>query len=261
MGKSKKALPVAASKTSRRCGLCGKTGRLTRAECCDNWLCDDEDNYVMFSYARNSCHRNHRRFTLCGFHHTEDHRGSWKDCTACRGAFKTEMYVYYGTNEYNFEKLANPPSYPPTHCEKCKAIINLGEDGYSQRGEQYWCQRCSEEVMRRPRADSRGLVPDPTLQQAVERGPGLSADGRAPEDQRPSDEVSERAFTPAAAKRWAAIKGPLRVRLLNNVWCARCAREVSIADYSGRIARNNLIIEGACVRCSGPVARVVEGPS
>ena len=51
-----------------RCGLCGKTKNLTKMECCGNWICDDEHKYVMFSYARNSCHRNHLRYTLCGYH-------------------------------------------------------------------------------------------------------------------------------------------------------------------------------------------------
>ncbi len=40
--------------TGPRCGLCGKTGNLIRTECCGNWICDDEDKYVIFSYARNS---------------------------------------------------------------------------------------------------------------------------------------------------------------------------------------------------------------
>ncbi len=31
-----------------------------------------------------------------------------------RESFETEMYVYYGTNEYNFEVLENPPEYEPT---------------------------------------------------------------------------------------------------------------------------------------------------
>lgn len=133
----------------RRCGLCGKTGRLKKTECCGNWLCDDEDNYIAFSYARNSCDRNHRRFTLCGYHHMEEHLGSWKECVACRGAFETEIYVYYGTNEYNFEKLEDPPAYEPTLCDTCGAVINLGEDGYSQRGAEHWCQSCSEKGLRR----------------------------------------------------------------------------------------------------------------
>jgi hypothetical protein len=87
-----------------RCRLCGKTAQLTRTECCGQWICDDEDTYVLFSYARNSCHRNHRRYTLCGYHHVEGHSGHWHDCPHRRDAFATEMYVWYGTNAYNFER-------------------------------------------------------------------------------------------------------------------------------------------------------------
>ena len=61
----------------------------------------------------------------------------------CRDAFKTEMYVYYGTNEYNFEKLENPPEYEPTKCSRCGKVIHLGDEGYSIKGEDYWCERCS----------------------------------------------------------------------------------------------------------------------
>lgn len=126
-----------------RCGLCGKTGKLTKTECCDQWICDDEDQYVLFSYARNSCYRNHDRYTLCGFHYTEGHAGHWKTCPKCRESFETELYVHYGTNEYNFERLENPPRYKPTRCAQCKAIIRLGEDGYSVQGRQYICMACS----------------------------------------------------------------------------------------------------------------------
>jgi hypothetical protein len=84
-----------------RCGLCGKTKKLTKAECCNQWICDDEDKYVLFSYAINSCYRNHRRYTLCGYHPTEEHPGDLKDCPKCRNSFATEMYVFYGTNEFN----------------------------------------------------------------------------------------------------------------------------------------------------------------
>jgi hypothetical protein len=128
-----------------RCGLCGKTGNLTKTECCDQWICDDESQYVLFSYARNSCYRNHRRFTLCGYHYAEGHSGDWKTCPECRADFeKTEMYVYYGTNEYNFEKLENPPDYEPTKCAECGAIINLSEDGYSIKQGDYFCVRCND---------------------------------------------------------------------------------------------------------------------
>lgn len=130
---------------STRCGLCGKTRKLTKTECCGNWICDDEGNYVLFSYARNSCDRNHRRYTLCGFHHTEEHPGRWTECKRCRDEIaETEMYVWYGTNEYNFEKLQNPPSYSPTHCATCGKIIRLGEDGYSTLGGKYFCEACAD---------------------------------------------------------------------------------------------------------------------
>jgi len=134
------------TKTARlqpRCGLCGKTGNLTQTECCGQWICDDEDSYVLFSFARNSCYRNHSRYTLCGYHYNEGHAGDWQTCPQCRKDFETEMYVYYGTNEYNFEKLKNPPKYKPTHCARCGRVIVLSEGGYSFGSEGYLCGRCS----------------------------------------------------------------------------------------------------------------------
>ena len=133
------------AQTVRRCGLCGKIGKLTKTECCDQWICDDEDQYVMFSYSRDSCYRNHSHHTLCGYHFIEGHSGHWKDCEKCKQDFspELEMYVYYGTNEYNFEKLENPPEYEPTRCSKCGGVIVMSEGGYSQRGEEYWCPKCA----------------------------------------------------------------------------------------------------------------------
>jgi hypothetical protein len=143
MPKSKSTRPM----NKPRCGLCGKTGKLIRTECCGNWICDDEHKYVMFSYARNSCCRNHSRYTLCAPHHNERHTGDWKDCKLCRNSFQTEMYVWYGSNEYNFEKLANPPPFEPTKCSKCGIVINLGTDGYTQSGNETWCEECGTKEM------------------------------------------------------------------------------------------------------------------
>jgi hypothetical protein len=126
-----------------RCGLCGKTRNLTKTECCGQWICDDQHKYVLFTYARNSCSRNHDRFTLCGHHFAEEHSGDWKTCEKCRNDFETEMYVYYGTNEYNFEKLGNPPKFKPTRCAKRKKIISLSQDGYSMGRGGYYCMNCS----------------------------------------------------------------------------------------------------------------------
>jgi len=137
-----------------KCGLCGKTKKLMQTECCGNWICDDHDKYVLFSYARNSCARSHERYTLCSFHHNERHTGQWKDCKKCRESFETEIYVWYGTNEFNFVKLENPPKFEPTHCAGCDKVINLGTDGYSQCGRDYQCDACTAkdmaERMRRP---------------------------------------------------------------------------------------------------------------
>ena len=130
-------------KEKPRCGLCGKAKKLSKTECCDQWICDDEENYVLFSYARNSCSRNHRRYTLCGFHFNEGHKGSWLDCKRCRKDIETEMYVYYGTNDFNFEKLANPPACKPTRCAKCRKIIRLAQEGYSVGKHGTFCLLCS----------------------------------------------------------------------------------------------------------------------
>jgi hypothetical protein len=132
------------AKPKAACGLCGKTKKLTRTDCCGNWICDDVDQYVLFSYAHTSCWRNHDRYTLCAYHHNEEHPGRWQECSSCRKEFETEIYVHLGTNEYNFEKLKNPPAYPPTRCTRCRTIIVLAEGGYSQRGKDYSCARCTE---------------------------------------------------------------------------------------------------------------------
>ena len=144
-----KAKAGATQTEQRRCGICGSTTKpLTRTDCCGNWICDDEEDYVMFSYAHNSCHRNHDRYTLCSYHYHEGHAGRWQDCAKCRESFETEIYVYYGTNEYNFEKLENPPAYEPTHCAQCGKVISLGYDGYMQSGDKYYCQKCANKRMR-----------------------------------------------------------------------------------------------------------------
>jgi hypothetical protein len=142
-----------------RCGLCGKTENLTRTECCGQWICDDEDQYVMFSYERNSCSRNHRRYTLCGYHFSEGHQGDWKTCKACREDFEDdlEMYVDNGTNEYNFEVLENPPAFKPTHCIRCGKVIIKANGGYTQSSEGCVCFDCEESPLEMFRPGKIGL--------------------------------------------------------------------------------------------------------
>ncbi len=142
-----------------RCGLCGKTGRLTKTECCDHWICDDEASYVPFSFARNSCYRNHARQTLCAYHFNEEHPGRWQDCPTCRDAFPTEMFVWYGTNEYNFELLERIPAFQATHCAGCGKRLVLPNGGYSFAAGEYWCEACSTSPKRQTKTSSRRRRP------------------------------------------------------------------------------------------------------
>lgn len=127
------------------CGLCDNTRKKRfLTECCGNWICGNESDYVLFSYSHDICSRNHRKFTLCGYHHTEEHPGDWKTCKKCFEGFehKLEMYVWYGTNKYNFEKLENPPKFEPTYCAKCGKHIVLSDGGYSSFLGVYRCEDC-----------------------------------------------------------------------------------------------------------------------
>ena len=65
--------------------------------------------------------------------------------------------------------------------------------------------------------------------------------------------------TPQAKKHWEAVPKEVRVKLLNNVWCTHCSDMTGIVLESMKVDRGDLVLEGKCVKCSGPVARVIEG--
>jgi len=133
---------VTSDGAARVCGLCGRGRKLTTTECCANTICDDLDRYVTFSYARNSCYRNHSNQTICAYHHHEEHAGSWKECLQCRGDQEPEMYAWFATNEYNFDKLKDPPRFEPTLCAGCGKRIVLSEGGYTLAKGKHWCEAC-----------------------------------------------------------------------------------------------------------------------
>ncbi len=141
--RNKKSPSSSSRKAKRQCGLCGNSGRLTRTECCNQPICDDEEHYVMLSYARNSCSRNHRRYTLCAYHFNEGHFGDWRDCSKCRDDFPAKIYAYFGTNEYNFVKLEKVPDCEPTRCAGCNRIVNLIHDGYADKSDGIYCLKCA----------------------------------------------------------------------------------------------------------------------
>jgi hypothetical protein len=40
------------------------------------------------------------------------------------------MYVWYGTNVYNFERLPHPPAYQPTRCGgSCTSSVRVNING------------------------------------------------------------------------------------------------------------------------------------
>jgi hypothetical protein len=122
------------------CGLCGKTKDLTKTLCCDNWICDDTHKYVLFSYATNSCYRNHDRYTLCSYHHHESHPGTWKDCKKCKDEIQPENYLYFATNDFNFEKLANLPKII-IKCVNCGFKSNSMQDFSFQTSNGWYCDK------------------------------------------------------------------------------------------------------------------------
>jgi hypothetical protein len=78
---------------------------------------------------------------------------------------------------------------------------------------------------------------------------------------RPSDALALEfpALTPLARRAWRKVSPSMRVRLLNNVWCASCRSNTSIAVDSGVVTGGDLVLHGRCTRCGGDVARVIEG--
>lgn len=143
MSRVKSAEKTSKRREKPRCGLCGKGGKLYRTECCGNWICADEDKYVMFSYARNSCSRNHRRYTLCAYHRNESHPGDWKTCPRCISSFHTEIYDWYGSNEYNFDKLDELLPFTPIRCGVCLSMIFQSRESYSSLPDgTYRCEHC-----------------------------------------------------------------------------------------------------------------------
>jgi hypothetical protein len=126
-----------------KCGLCGKSGSIVKTPCCEKLICNDADQYVAFSYARNSCFANHSRYTLCSYHFNERHSGSWKTCEDCRNDFEPEIYAGFGTNQHNFERLEKVPEYEPTLCAECQKPISLANDGYTVKPSgEHLCEKC-----------------------------------------------------------------------------------------------------------------------
>ena len=69
---------------------------------------------------------------------------------------------------------------------------------------------------------------------------------------------SDPRFTPLAHRRWLELGTNSKMKTLNNVWCGECRKTVSIVNISGCIERGDLVLEGQCILCNAPVARLIE---
>lgn len=57
---------------------------------------------------------------------------------------------------------------------------------------------------------------------------------------------------------WNQTPNAMRLRLLNNVYCASCSGEVGIGNATAVVEGGALLIKGRCVQCAKPVARIIE---
>ena len=137
---------AAAGPASGKCELCGRRRVLIPTDCCKRLVCGIAGADGRQRATVGGCYRSHQRYTLCTHHFAEGHAGKWQTCVKCRDDFKTEMYVWYGTNEHNLEKLENPPSFEPTLCAGCGKRIRLSVDAHSISPDgRYRCDECWED--------------------------------------------------------------------------------------------------------------------
>jgi hypothetical protein len=120
-----------------KCFICGAGQdevKLGFTECCNASVCDNEEEYVMFSYSRDLCKRSHSRYTSCGFHHTEGHEGDWRVCSKCPNSGEGgNSRSWYATNGFNVTPVLEADIPQGSHitkpCDGCKRRITPGHDG------------------------------------------------------------------------------------------------------------------------------------
>ena len=127
--------PCEDPKSLPKCGLCGNgKGPFTRTECCKRLVCDDEGSYRMMSYSRIHCVRNHRRYSICGHHHAEGHKGKWQNCKKCKKDHDAKKRVSYdyasragNPFKFNFDQDVVEFDWPRIKfpkCDSCRRAID-----------------------------------------------------------------------------------------------------------------------------------------
>ncbi len=77
--------------SGERCSLCGeKSLLLGKSKCCDQWFCCDTD--FLSIRGGGYCQFKHEHYSICYFHHNENHQGRWQGCKECRDFFGEEQF-------------------------------------------------------------------------------------------------------------------------------------------------------------------------
>jgi hypothetical protein len=66
-------------------------------------------------------------------------------------------------------------------------------------------------------------------------------------------------FDKNAMQKFNQIPDDIKSKILSNVYCSDCKDTVKIINFTATIDRCDLLLRGKCERCSGDVARLIEG--
>jgi len=66
-------------------------------------------------------------------------------------------------------------------------------------------------------------------------------------------------FDKKAMQKFNEIPDDVKPKILSNVYCAQCKDIVKIVDFEAKMDGEDLILNGKCEKCSGNVARLIEG--
>jgi hypothetical protein len=65
-------------------------------------------------------------------------------------------------------------------------------------------------------------------------------------------------FTTEARNRWDHFSPSDKTEFLDNAWCGECKTGTSMHLKEGEMSGRSLVLHGACKKCGGEVARVIE---
>lgn len=66
-------------------------------------------------------------------------------------------------------------------------------------------------------------------------------------------------FDKKAMNKFNQIPDDIKLKLLSNVYCSKCADMVKIVDFEATMDKDDLVLKGKCEKCSGIVSRLIEG--